>query len=159
SEKATFVTGEPATHLVLVSVPTSGYVNVDLPAFQVEARSAGDIVDVLYTGDITIARESGPGYLTGTLTKAAVSGVATFNDISFDEPGSYAFSASATGLTGAESEAIEIEEIVLPLMAWDFTGESNVATSAAEIYDDNLDGSNLLTRGAGAPASAAANSF
>src|SRR5690606_16168193 len=97
SEKATFVTGEPATHLVLVSVPTSGYVNVDLPAFQVEARSAGDIVDVLYTGDITIARESGPGYLTGTLTKAAVSGVATFNDISFDAPGSYTFSASATG--------------------------------------------------------------
>lgn len=159
SEKATFVTGEPATHLVLVSVPTSGYVNVDLPAFQVEARSAGDIVDVLYTGDITIARESGPGYLTGTLTKAAVSGVATFNDISFDAPGSYTFSASATGLTGAESEAIEIEEIVLPLMAWDFTGENNVTTSAAEIYDDNLDGSNLLTRGAGAPASAAANSF
>jgi len=45
------------------------------------------------------------------------------------------------------------------IAAWDFTGESNVATSTAEIYNSNLDASNTLTRGAGALASAGANSF
>lgn len=45
------------------------------------------------------------------------------------------------------------------IAAWDFTGENTVATSAAEIYNANMDASNLLTRGAGAAASAGANSF
>ena len=45
------------------------------------------------------------------------------------------------------------------IAAWDFTGESTVATSAAEVFNLNLDSSNLLTRGAGANASAGANSF
>ncbi len=45
------------------------------------------------------------------------------------------------------------------IAAWDFTGEDNVATSAAEVYDAHLDSSPLLTRGAGAPASSGGNSF
>lgn len=45
------------------------------------------------------------------------------------------------------------------ILAWDFTGESAVADSDAEIIDLNLAGSNLITRGSGAPASAGANSF
>ena len=45
------------------------------------------------------------------------------------------------------------------IAAWDFTGEDTVATSAADAYSTGLDSSSLLTRGAGAPASAGANSF
>jgi hypothetical protein len=45
------------------------------------------------------------------------------------------------------------------IAAWDFTGETALATSTAEIYDANMDASNLLTRGAGAAASAGGNSF
>jgi len=45
------------------------------------------------------------------------------------------------------------------ILAWDFTGENTLATSTAEVMDANLDASNLLTRGAGAPASAGNNSF
>lgn len=45
------------------------------------------------------------------------------------------------------------------LAAWDFTGEATVTTSTAEIYAANLDSTNLLTRGAGALASAGSNSF
>ncbi|NBR13430.1 MAG: T9SS C-terminal target domain-containing protein, partial [Crocinitomicaceae bacterium] len=41
----------------------------------------------------------------------------------------------------------------------DFTGENNVATSTAEVYNANLDASNTITRGAGAVGSAGANSF
>ncbi|NBX79739.1 MAG: T9SS C-terminal target domain-containing protein [Flavobacteriales bacterium] len=45
------------------------------------------------------------------------------------------------------------------IAAWDFTGENNVATSTAEVYNANLDASNTITRGAGAVGSAGANSF
>ena len=45
------------------------------------------------------------------------------------------------------------------IAAWDFTGESALATSTADIYNVNLDASNLMTRGAGAAASLGANSF
>ena len=45
------------------------------------------------------------------------------------------------------------------IAAWDFFGESSPATSAADVYNSNLDASNLVTRGPGAPASTASNSF
>jgi hypothetical protein len=45
------------------------------------------------------------------------------------------------------------------IAAWDFFGESSPATSTADVYSANLDASNVLTRGAGAPASVATNSF
>ena len=45
------------------------------------------------------------------------------------------------------------------IAAWDFTGESNVATSVAEVFSANLDANNTLTRGPGAAASAGNNSF
>ena len=45
------------------------------------------------------------------------------------------------------------------IAAWDFNGESSPVTSTADIYNVNLDASALLTRGAGAASSAAANSF
>lgn len=45
------------------------------------------------------------------------------------------------------------------IAAWDFTGENTVATSAADVFDANLDSSTLVTRGAGAAASDANNSF
>ena len=45
------------------------------------------------------------------------------------------------------------------LAAWDFTNESDLATSTPEVYDASLDSARDLTRGAGAPASAGGNSF
>jgi len=45
------------------------------------------------------------------------------------------------------------------LAAWDFTNESGLATSTADVYDLSLDSAPVLTRGAGAPATAANNTF
>lgn len=42
---------------------------------------------------------------------------------------------------------------------WDFFGESSPTTSTADVFSSNLDSSNLITRGGGAAASAASNSF
>jgi hypothetical protein len=43
--------------------------------------------------------------------------------------------------------------------SWDFFGETSPATSTADVYSANLDATNILTRGAGAVASSASNSF
>jgi len=45
------------------------------------------------------------------------------------------------------------------IAAWDLTGESSPATSAADVFNGNLSSSNTLTRGTGASASGASNSF
>ena len=51
----------------------------------------------------------GTGALSGTKTVAAVSGVATFGDLSVDPLGiGYTLLASATGLTGAESSGFTV---------------------------------------------------
>lgn len=59
----------------------------------------------------------------------------------------------------ATSVAQSLTVVNPPLAAWDFTGENTVATSTAEVFNANLDASTSLTRGAGAAASAGANSF
>jgi len=48
------------------------------------------------TVTITLAPGGGPGTLSGTTTQPASSGLATFSDLSIDQPGSYAFTASST---------------------------------------------------------------
>lgn len=103
-----FEVGSPATQLAFVSVPAGGQVGATLPAFSVEARRPDNTVDVNYAGQITISKASGPGALSGTLTKNAVNGVALFNDISFDQAGNYTLNANATGLTAALSSEITI---------------------------------------------------
>ena len=50
--------------------------------------------------------------------------------------------------------------VTAPLIAaWDFFGQTSPATFAATLFNANLNSSNLITRGAGAVASSAANSF
>ena len=54
---------------------------------------------------LALGNNSGSGTLSGTLTEPTnASGVATFSDLSIDEPGlGYTLTASSTGLTGATS--------------------------------------------------------
>lgn len=46
-----------------------------------------------------------------------------------------------------------------PIAAWDFNGESSPVSSPADVWNSNLDGSNLVVRGSGAVSSTATNSF
>jgi hypothetical protein len=45
------------------------------------------------------------------------------------------------------------------IAAWDFYGETSPDNSTADVYNANMDASNLITRGAGAAASLGSNSF
>lgn len=98
----------PATHLAFNNFPATGFINQAVASFTVQALNAAEQVDPAYTGNITLTKVSGPGNLAGTLTQAAVAGVATFADISFTATGSYVLQATATGLTPATSTTITI---------------------------------------------------
>jgi protocatechuate 3,4-dioxygenase beta subunit len=81
------------------------------PAIQVEAQDAFGNLDTAFTGTVTIAIGTNPsgGALSGTLTHAAVAGVATFNDLTIDKAGiGYDLQASAASLTTATSNAFDI---------------------------------------------------
>jgi hypothetical protein len=104
----TFTTLLPADHLTFVGVPSTGNVSTNLTSFTVEARRPDNSVDATYTGNITISKASGPGALSGTLTVAAVAGVATFGAAQFDTVGTVSLAAAASGLTGTTSGNITI---------------------------------------------------
>ena len=107
---------EAASELAFVNVPSAGQQNVSLGTFTVEARRADNSVDLNFTGNISIDKNSGPGNISGTIIQNAVAGVATFNNISFDAEGTYTISANSTGLTGTTSNGITILSTALPLV-------------------------------------------
>src|SRR2546425_1076018 len=78
---------------------------------QVAVQDAQGNTVTTATTSITVAIGTNPasGTLAGTPTVAAVNGVATFANLSINNPGTgYTLTASATGLTGATSSAFNI---------------------------------------------------
>lgn len=110
---------DPANHLAFVDVPASGFVGQPVDAFEVHALNFNNMIDASYTGDITVNKVSGIGNVTGTLTVAAVEGVATFNDITFSAAGNYMLQATAAELTSATSPTISITEQLVPQITAD----------------------------------------
>ncbi len=102
----------PATKLLVSAQPTAATAaTVFAPAFQVTAQDAlgNRAADFTDTVTVTIAINPGGGVLSGTTAGAALSGVATFADLTIDKSGTgYTLVASANPLTAATSEAIDI---------------------------------------------------
>lgn len=65
--------------------------------------------DSNFTGTITLSKNTGSGSLSGTTSKSATSGCATFSDLTFSLQDSYTITASATSLTSVNSSVIEIK--------------------------------------------------
>ncbi|HET9333792.1 MAG TPA: invasin domain 3-containing protein [Gemmatimonadota bacterium] len=85
--------------------------SVIAPPVTVRAVDGGGATDVTFTENVTIAIGSNPGggTLSGTTTVAAVNGVATFDDLWINRAASgYTLAASASGLSGATSNAFAI---------------------------------------------------
>ena len=106
-------------HLAFGQQPTSdgGEVGAPIsPAVTVELRDSEDAVVTAFEGDITMElgkNEVNPppndGVLSGTLTQAAVAGVATFDDLSITmhnggSDGLFTLIASSTGVDDVESD-------------------------------------------------------
>lgn len=103
----------PATQLAFVNFPTAGATNSNFTAFTVEARTADNSVDFLYTGEITLTKATGSGTLSGTLTMTAVNGVASFSAVQVDQVDSYTLYANSGTLTQATSSTIVVAAGVL----------------------------------------------
>ncbi len=99
----------PATQLFFASVPSAGTATVPLsPPIVVQARRADNSVATNFTGTITLSRATGPGTIGGTISRAAVNGVATFDSVTLSQAGTYTLTASAPGLSSATTGNITI---------------------------------------------------
>ncbi len=96
--------------LVLQQTPTTGTAGQALGALTVAVTDAYGNVLTSNTSTVTIAVASGPGGLTSgsTITAAAASGVATFSNLVLDTSGSYTFTVTDSGLTGATTGTVSV---------------------------------------------------
>ena len=106
------VTPAAAATLVFTVQPGGGAAGAIIaPPIQVSARDAFGNPATGFSSGITVALGANPGgaVLSGTLSRTATAGVATFNDLSLDKAGTgYTLTASATGTTSATSSAFGI---------------------------------------------------
>src|SRR5207237_6099871 len=106
------VTAGAAHHLLFGQQPTSATAGQAIsPAVTVRVVDALDNVVTTNTSSVTAAIGTNPGGSTlgGTLTVAAVGGVATFSDLSLNKAGTgYTLTAADGTLTGATSAAFTV---------------------------------------------------
>ncbi|HLH08284.1 MAG TPA: PKD domain-containing protein, partial [Terriglobales bacterium] len=105
------VTAGTANKLVFTTQPPASSASGAAFTTVVSVEDAGGNVVTGASNPITIAIGTNPssGTLSGTLTVNAVNGVATFSGLSIDKAGSgYTLAASASGLSGAVSNAFNI---------------------------------------------------
>src|SRR5205807_381290 len=104
------ITPATATALVFSVEPTNTVAGAAItPAVQITAQDGNGNTATGFTGNITVAIGTNPssGTLAGTLTHAAVSGVATFSGLSIDKVGT-GYTLTATGAGSTTSAAFNI---------------------------------------------------
>lgn len=98
-----------ATKLTFGSQPGNIIVGQTFGAFTVRAVNDSNELDEDFDGDVTLALATGKGELEGTLTEAAVAGIATFDDVHIDTLNVGAvIMATADGLTAAYSDEFDV---------------------------------------------------
>jgi hypothetical protein len=106
------VQGGLATQLAFTVQPTNTLsAHAITPGVKVAAEDAVGNIATGFTGNITVALGTNPGNspLNGTLTLAAVNGVANFTNLSVDVVANgYTLAATSAGLTGATSAPFNI---------------------------------------------------
>ena len=107
--------GGAAQHTLVFTVQPAGAAAGEImtAAILVAARDTLGNTDLIFAGNVTIALGSNPNgaFLDGTKTVAAVSGVASFGDLSVDRVGSgYTLVASTPGASSAASVGFAIVE-------------------------------------------------
>lgn len=131
SPEFSYSVSSPATSLIFVGFPVSGVQGVNIGGFTIEARNANSLIDKNFAGVVTLIKSTGPGNVNGILSQTAVNGVATFNNINFDQPGTYTLQASSAGLTQSVSGNITIApgpsvtDLILPKYIQGVNGANN----------------------------------
>jgi len=128
------ITPGAATHLVFGTEPSTTVAdNAISPAVKVRALDAFGNLATGYSGAVVIVLGNNPGgaTLSGTKSVAAVSGVATFFDLSLNKTGTdYTLRASATGFTSVASTAFDITPGTATQLAFTVQPSNTVAGAA-----------------------------
>lgn len=124
----------PATQLAFTVEPTTTVVGRAIaPIVRVSARDALGRPTPGLTGTVTVALAVNPGgaILGGSRTVTAENGVATFFDLSLDQPASgYVLTASAVGLASANSAAFDVTAQSADVVSFsDFEGDAGMEWS------------------------------
>jgi hypothetical protein len=149
------VTAGVATQLAFTVQPSNTAAGATItPAVQVRARDTQGNTATDFTGDVTVAIGTSPGggTLSGTLTRAAVAGVAVFDNLSIDRNGNgYRLVASAAGVSDGSSSTFNV------------TAVTSVLVGAGDIADCGTSGdeatANLLDNIAGTVFTAGDNAY
>ncbi len=105
-----FTITDPATQLAFGTQPGAGQARAGMNLFTVEIRDASGTLVATSNATVTVALASNPGpsTLSGTLSVAAVNGVASFNNVMLSKSGTgYTLQATATGLTPTTSNPFD----------------------------------------------------
>jgi len=119
--------GPIATKLAFDQQPVNCFVDSGIPSFTVKILDSNDNLVTTATNDVSITVNSGTGTLHGTLLKAAINGIATFDDVSLDTAGAFTLKATSGNLTEAVSTAFNI--ISPPLYRPDQVNDVQTGTS------------------------------
>ena len=131
---ATAVVGSPQQLAFLVQPSNVAANAVMAPAVQVVAQDAFGHPVAAFTGNVTLVLGANPGSasLGGTLTVAAVAGVATFGDLALNQPGAgYTLVAGSSGLSSATSAPFDVSSGVATQLA--FVQQPTSATAGTAI--------------------------
>jgi hypothetical protein len=121
-----------ATQLAFTVQPSGETVNATIsPAVKVTALDANGNVATGFSSNVTVAKNTGPGNLNGTVNMAAVSGVATFSTLNIDAIGDYTLVATSGVLAQAISNLFTISPSVAATLF--FSGQPNTTTAGATI--------------------------
>ncbi|HVU89306.1 MAG TPA: dockerin type I domain-containing protein [Pirellulales bacterium] len=107
----TITTAMPATHIGVLSQPPASVHAGSTFSLQVAAENSSGVPDPTYNGPISVAIITNPGggSLSGTVTVNAISGVATFNDLSISQPGNgYKLIVATAGLTSGFTQLFNV---------------------------------------------------
>ena len=112
TSKAFNITLGPATKLAFIQNPSNTVAGVAIsPAVTVQVQDAGGnpITSSSVAVTLAIGTNPGTGTLSGTTTRNASAGIATFNNLSINQAGTgYTLSASSIGLTNGTSSSFNI---------------------------------------------------
>jgi len=101
-------TSGAAKKLLFTTQPTPASVNTAIATIRVSVADSLDNIVTTATPTITLSVGSGTGTLGGTVTAAAVAGVASFSTVTLNTAGPFTLTASGTGLAGATSNSFAI---------------------------------------------------